>query len=79
MPSQLILRFQYQRIQKLRLQHLLAGTQIEIISMEQRWRGQLREEGELDLSTLTDEAWIAYFCGSNKACTSTRFTKPSIW
>ncbi|KAF8463462.1 hypothetical protein BDZ91DRAFT_714560 [Kalaharituber pfeilii] len=28
MPSQLILRFQYQRIQKLRLRHLLAGTQI---------------------------------------------------
>ncbi|KAF8468151.1 hypothetical protein BDZ91DRAFT_98995 [Kalaharituber pfeilii] len=61
MPSQLILRFQYQRIQKLRLRHLLAGTQIEIISMEQRWRGQLHEEGELDLSTLTDEAWRAYF------------------
>ena len=52
--SLLLVHAQSQR--RKRVHQVIVGAQIEQLGAEQRWRGQLQEEGELDLNTLNDEA-----------------------
>ena len=43
------------------LQQDVIQVEIEALEEKVRWKGQLREEGELDLNDLQPESWKSYF------------------